>query len=772
MPTHASEHSSRTAKPTVDWAHGQQRADEFIKKLHISEKTYLVTGAASFPGMGCIGVIAPIPRLNFTGICLQDGPTGLNRNDLISVFPSGITVGATWDRQLMYERGSALGQEFRGKGANVFLGYHPHSPGPLGRHPLGGRNWEGFSPDPYLSGVAMAKTIEGVQEQGVQANAKHYIGNEQETQRSATVIDGVTVNAYSSNIDDRTMHELYLWPFANAIRAGVASVMCSYNRVNGTHSCENSHTVDGLLKKELGFQGFVVSDWSATRSLAKAVLAGQDMNMPGPADLDGFRTGKTLWGINLEAAVRNGTVPESRLDDMVRRILSPYFALGQDKGYPTVDPTSALAMAAQYNRQVPLANVGAVEARDVRGTHAELIREMGAAGTVLLKNSNGTLPLQKPKNIGVFGNAAGDLMSGFTSVSYAGTLNGYEFGTLDVGGGSGSARHSSIISPLHAIIIRTSQWKGRVQYLLDNERLAQDDFTSIWPVPEVCLVFLKTWASEGIDRTSFENNWNSTAVVESVSARCPSTIVITNSAGVNTLPWAESDNVTAILAAHLPGEQIGNSIVDVLFGDREPTGRLPYTIPRKDSDYDIPILNLTGPEATDSKAWQAKYTEGTLIDYRHFDARNITPLFEFGFGLGYTAFKLTSELSIHKTGNTTISAFPDPERTIQPDGNPDLFEELFSVSTQVENVGDRTGSTTVQLYASIPESDTPKVLRGFEKATVSAGQSINISFSLQRRDLSVWDVAHQAWRVPEGEFTLAVGLSSRDLPVQKKFEVL
>lgn len=163
--------------------------------------------------------------------------------------------------------------------------------------------------------------------------------------------------------------------------------------------------------------------------------------------------------------------------------------------------------------------------------------------------------------------------------------------------------------------------------------LAQDVFTSVYPSPDVCLVFLKTWAGEGADRTAFEADYDSTAVVNNVAARCPQrTVVITHSGGINTMPWATNPNVTAILAAHYPGQESGNSIMDVLYGDLNPSGRLPYTIAQKEADYNTQILNITGPEAEESWAWQVNFTEGQFIDYGHFDAKNITPLYEFGYG--------------------------------------------------------------------------------------------------------------------------------------------
>jgi beta-glucosidase len=636
--------------------------------------------------------------------------------------------------------------------------------GPLGRHPLGGRNWEGFSPDPYLTGQAMIASVQGQQSVGVQTSSKHFIGNEQETQRSNTFLeDGTEIKGISSNIDDRTLHELYLWPFADAVRSGTTSVMCSYNRVNETYSCENSELLTKILKKELGFEGYVVSDWFAGHSGVPSANAGLDLLMPGYMSQETIATGDSYFGRNLTQAVQNGSVPEARLDDMVRRVMTPYFLLGQDQDYPTIDPSSLSVLGQMYG-----VNVGPqVPARDVRGNHSALIRAVAAAGTVLLKNTNNTLPLVKPLNIGVFGNDAPDPTDGLTYLDPAPFPYGFDIGTLDIGGGSGSGRHSSLMSPLDAIKAHASTYGARVQYLTSNQVIAEGKFASIYPTPDVCLVFLKTFASEGTDRTAFEPDWNSTAVVTNVARECSNTVVVTHSAGVNTLPWANNPNVTAILAAHYPGEQSGNSIVDVLFGDVNPSGKLPYTIPLDESDYYLPIVNLTN--ATDPNAWQSNFTEGLFIDYRHFDAKNLTPLYEFGYGLSYTTFELGSSLSVDIVSKT-ISESPDSSLKTMPGGNPDLYTTLAMISTSISNTGSKLGATVVQLYLSFPQDSVPngtplKVLRGFQKISLAPEDTKSLNFNLTRRDLSYWDVVKQDWVIPAGDIDVLVGFSSRDLSV-------
>ncbi|TGO50862.1 hypothetical protein BCON_0174g00070 [Botryotinia convoluta] len=716
--------------------------------------------------MYCIGNISPIPRLNFTGICLNDGPAAVARQDLISVFPSGVTLAATWDRELVYQSYRALGEEFRGKGTHVALG--PVA-GPLGRHPLGGRNWEGFSPDPYLTGHLMTASITGIQSVGVQTSSKHFIGNEQETQRTNSQLpDGTNIDAISSNIDDRTLHELYLWPFADAVRAGTTSIMCSYNRINGTYACENPHLLNDILKGELGFQGYVVSDWFATHSGYPAANAGLDMDMPGYISQSAIYTGETYFGPHLISAIQAGNMTEDRLDDMVTRIMTPYFLLNQYSDYPTPDPSQTYVLANMYGfdfgAQIP--------ARDVRANHSSLIRQIGSAGTVLLKNTNNILPLSKPLNIGVFGNSAPDPTDGLTWPQSDPTT-GFDIGTLDIGGGSSSARHTTLISPLTALRNRAATYGARIQYLTNNALLSTSSFASIYPTPEICLVFLKTFSSEGVDRTSHPLDWNSTLVVNNIASFCNgNTIVITHSSGINTLPFAQNPSVSAILLAHYPGEESGNSIVDILFGDVNPSGKLPYTIPLHETDMHIPIVNLSTSEVQTkgANAWQSNFTEGLAIDYRGFEMKNITPLYEFGYGLSYTTFDLTSSPSIQilTNQNQSITARPNPHAPILPGGNTDLYTPLFTLTTSVKNTGTRTGATVLQLYISLPEKNTPegtpkKVLRGFEKVEMRGGEEKEVEFVLQRRDVSFWDTELGDWVVPEGEIGVTVGFSAQDL---------
>lgn len=653
--------------------------------------------------------------------------------------------------------------------------------GPMGRHALGGRNWEGFGPDPYLAGISVTESINGLQDAGVQTSTKHYIANEQETQRSSTINpDGSRTEGISSNVDDRTIHELYLWPFANAIKSGTSSIMCSYNRLNQEYSCENSYILQDVLRDELGFKGYVVSDWFATHSTAKSINAGLDLEMPGYLPTN--YTGSELWfGENVLNAIHNGSVTEDRVDEMIRNILTPYYYFGQDaKDYPPPDDAFAYVLLVQeasieLGRQLGLIPDGFVfpRGRDVRGDHAKIIREMGAAGTVLLKNVNDTLPLKSPKVIGVFGNDAGDFTNGFYRPSEP--PESVNTGTMIIGGGSGTGRASYVVSPLDAIKAKAKETDAQVFYVTHNEVLANKDFRGVYPPPELCLVFQQTFASESFDRTSLELDGNSTAVINNVADFCGNTVVVTHSGGVNTMPWANHTKIGAVLAAHYPGQESGNSVVDVLWGDVAPSGRLPYTVPRSAADAGPAVVNLTQP-VEDPLAWQADFTEGQLIDYRHYDAQGIEPLYEFGFGLTYTMFAIDEQGTSVALAAGPVADRPDGSNPVQPGGNPELWEDVVVVKTSVVNTGNRTAHAVPQLYVSFPDSapeGTPiKVLRGFEKVLIEAGESADVEFRLQRRDVSYWDTSDKAWVIPSGDFVFLVGFSSRDLPVEKTFEVL
>ncbi|RKL17621.1 putative beta-glucosidase G [Fusarium oxysporum] len=563
-------------KPASSWKNASDQARAFVAQLNTTEKIGIATGGYRRDGLACVGTIGKVERLGFQGICFSDGPSGYAKSDGVSIFSSGLTAAATWDKRLIceHEHAVVIGEEFRAKGAHVCLG---PSCGPMGRSVLGWRNWGLIS----LASLCMRPCLE--------------------TQRTQTTEeDGTVINALSSNIDERTLHEMYLWPFVDAVKAGTASVMCSYNRVNQTYSCANHHLLS-ILKDELAFPGYVVSDWYATHGTASFANTGLDLEMPGPVRAD---YGASYFGNYLLDPVNDDNVTKGRLNEMVERVLTLYFFLHQHEDFPALDPASATALSVnQFGYNTTQFAIKPVPARDVR----EYQRNTA------LENEN---------DIGVFGNGAPYPAIGSVYFGYENASISYEVGTLDQGGGSGIVRNNELIAPLDANQERVRKQGGWVQVLLEHKDIIDGKFRSIYPIPGVCLVFLKAFAAEGRDRESPDLDWNTTKVVESVASLCSNTVVIVNGPGIVLMPWADNENVTAILSAQYPGEEIGNSIVDVLWSEAEPASRLPYTIPRNTDDYSEPIFNLTEP-SNNPDEWSVDYTEGQFIDYRHFDAMDI-----------------------------------------------------------------------------------------------------------------------------------------------------
>lgn len=609
------------------------------------------------------------------------------------------------------------------------------------------------------------------------ACGKHFIGNEQETQRNLTIDNNnyeISLDAVSSNIDDRTMHEMYLWPFAEGVKNGLASLMCAYNRINETYACNNDATINKLLKTELGFQGYVMTDWGALHAGAiVGRLPGLDMVRPGP-----IGTNTSQYGYNLTYLVQNGQMPEWKLDDMVNRVLTPYYHLGQDD-YPTIDLDTAQLDAGMWGTDIPtydysfnLANLTDSQ-RNVRGNSSALVREIGAAGAVLLKNDNNLLPLKDPRQIVVLGNDAAAASGGPYWLDLPNTV-------LAVGGGSGTSRLTYQVDPVEAI---KKRWPdAAVQAVTLNEGIYQSTMATLYPAADVCLIFLKAFAGEGADRTTLLPDYNPEWVVGNATGNpklCPNTVVITHSAVPNIHPWV--NDVTAIIAGHLPGEQVGNSIVDVLSGDVNPSGKLPYTIAVQESDYNAPIVDFSSYGTSDRNIWQSDFTEQLMVDYRYFDSSNIQPLYEFGFGLSYTNFSV-SNLNI-KAASDSISTYPASLNgsLAPPGGNADLYTVAASVNVTVKNIGEVAGRAVPQLYIGSPSNpdsgdNTPipvKVLRGFERTKMlQPGDSVSVGFDLRRKDVSSWDVVNQEWAIPSGDFNVFVGQSSRDLPLTGKLTLV
>ncbi|KGO73250.1 Glycoside hydrolase, superfamily [Penicillium italicum] len=784
------------------WKESYVKAQEMVREMTLAEKVNVTTGTGWQMGL-CVGNTGPAELVKFPSLCLQDGPLGLRFAQNITAFPAGITTGATWNRELMQARGFALGKEARLKGVNIVLG---PSMGPLGMMPAGGRNWEAFGSDPVLQGVAAAETIRGIQKNGVMATAKHFIGNEQEHFRQS--FEWGTPTALSSNIDDRALHEVFAWPFAESVRADVASVMCSYQMVNNSYACENSKLMNGLLKDELGFQGFVQSDWLAQRSGVHSAISGLDMSMPG----DGLHwaDGVPLWGTELTRAALNTSVPMERLNDMVTRIVAAWYHFQQDSwelpapegdGGPNFSSWTKERVGHLHEGSPDNDATGVVNKFiDTQGTgehaHSIIARQIAAEGTVLLKNVNKTLPLSRTQStpngkyrVGVYGEDAGPGQGPNACAD-----RGCNQGTLASGWGSGAVDFPYLISPWEALQHAWPKDSVDVQAYLTNNVGPQD-----LAEQDLCLVFVNADGGEGFirsdgidaDRNDLFLQKNGTQLVEDVAKHCGSgqgkTVVIVHSIGPIVMEsWIDLPGVHAVLYANLPGEESGDALVDVLFGDVDASGRLPYTIGRSLEDYGPGAQVLY--EHPDPSVPQVDLNQALYIDYRYFDKFNITPRFEFGFGLSYTAFDY-SALSIeklqkksqwpskrptneinppaydNKQNDPATSLFPPGFRALRkyiypylptlegtepgpypypegynkpqnpsaagggPGGNPSLYEPMLELTVEVTNTGTRTGQDVIQVYVSFPEDVAEHRGLGWSRESIEFPERVLRNFS-------------------------------------------
>jgi beta-glucosidase len=459
------------------------------------------------------------------------------------------------------------------------------------------------------------------------------------------------------------------------------------------------------------------------------------MTMPGTD----FEKKNVYWGPQLQTAINNKQVQQSRLDDMVKRILAAWYLLGQDKGYPT----------ATFNSWK-------IGSRDVGGTHKTNVRAMARDGIVLLKNTASALPLAKPKSIAVIG------LDSIVAPKGANACvdRGCNDGTLAMGWGSASVEFPYLVAPLDAIKTR-AQSDGTTVTSSPNDNTSQG--ASAAQNADVAIVCINADGGEGYitvegnDRKDLNAWHNGNALVSAVAAANKKTIVVVHSVGPIIMEeWIDNPNVAAVVWAGLPGQESGNGLVDILYGVASPSGKLPYTIAKKPEDYGTTI-SRGGNDAN----WDL------FVDYRRFDKNNIAPRFEFGFGLSYTNFTY-SDLSVEGKP----SAGP-ATGTKGPGGPADLWETVATVSAKIANSGGVAGAEVPQLYLGYPSgSGEPlKQLRGFTKLKLAAGASGTATFKIRRRDMSIWDEGKKSWSVPTGEFGVFVGASSRDVRLTGKITV-
>jgi len=545
------------------------------------------------------------------------------------------------------------------------------------RDPRWGRAFESVGEDPYLNGILGAANIKGVQSTGAMAQVKHLAVYNQEANRNTPSDNAI--------VDQRTLQEIYLPAFQYSTQDGAASsVMCSYSTINGTYACQNPSLLTTNLRSQFGFGGFVTSDWGATHATAASANAGLNQDMPGN---DGY------YGSALVSAVNSGSVSQSTLNALTSQVLTQMFAFGLFDKPPTGSPGQTATSSG---------NVTAA-------------RQLAQEGTVLLKNGGSVLP---------FG-------SGVSSIAVIGA--DASTGARTVGGGSAGVNSSGTVTPLTGITNRAGSGI-KVSY---NDGSNSGSAASLAASSSVAVVFVSKYESEGGDLSNIDLAGSDNSLISAVAAANPHTVVVLNTGSAVTMPWLNA--VQGVLEAWYPGQEDGNAIAGLLFGDINPSGHLPVTFP----------ASLSQVPASTTAQWpgsggQVQYSEGLKVGYRWYDAQGLTPLFPFGYGLSYTGFAFSN---LHVGALTQGGA--------------------ATVTATVTNTGSRQGADVAQVYVTDPASsgEPAKHLEGFARVDLQPGQSKTVSFQLTQRNLRYWNTGAGNWATSTGDYTIAVGDSSRNLPL-------
>ena len=653
------------------------KIESLVSQMTLKEKAGLCSGAD-------VWHLKSVKRLGVVGKMVSDGPHGLRtqraESDHLGIngsikavcFPAACATAASFDRELLYELGDTLGRECIAEGVSVLLGPAIN----IKRTPLCGRNFEYFSEDPYLSGELAKEYVKGVQKNGVGVSVKHFAANNQETDRMIV----------SADMDERTLREIYFPAFEKTVKkAKPYTVMCSYNAINGEYSSQNKRLLTDILRGEWGFDGYVMSDWGAVIDRVKALAAGLDLEMPGG---DG-ETDKEI-----EEAVKSGALDEKILDRAVYRILSVSEKCVSDE-------TAAKGM-------------------DLKRDHETAVRIAGEC-MVLLKNSDGVLPLKEKEKVVFIGEFAKNPR--------------YQ------GGGSShiNAYRQTSAFETAAAYCDVSFEQG---YDLSSEENSEELLKSAVNAAkraDKAVIFAglpDSYESEGYDREHLRLPRSHDRLVEEVSKVQPNTVVVLHNGSPVEMPWA--DKVKGILEAYLGGEGVGEATADVLYGKVNPSGKLPETFPLKLSDNPS-YLNFPGDGG------RCAYKEGIYVGYRYYDKKEMPVLFPFGHGLSYTEFDY---------GDLRVEG--DAEHGV-------------TVRVKVKNTGKTFGKETVQIYIGhTGKVSTPvRQLKGFEKLALAPGEEKVAEFTLDKRAFSYYDVKAADWRTEGGEYAIEVGSSSRDIRLRQ-----
>ena len=769
------------SKYNISWEESYKKAEEFISNLNLTERIGLLYGTENMKFITpivknmsekaylCVGQVDPLKnsKVDFKGMCLQDGPAGVRfANGTGISWQAAINTAATFNKKLMYEIGKAQGEESKEKGINTFLSPCVN----IMRTPQAGRVWEAFGEDPFYSGVCATEIIKGIQDAGVIATIKHFVGNDQETYRHSS----------SSNIKKNALMDIYVEPFYRPIHeANVGAVMAGYNALNNTYCCENKFLLTDILRDILDFKGFVMSDWWAIYSNhSDSFNSGLDMNMPGgyspgPFDeehmYDHYGRNHSFW-TPLEEYVKTKEVEEKRVNESAKRIIATMYKLNQMENYPQVD----LYKETKTNERKNLQRKAATESQ------------------ILLKN-DGILPLKNIKKIAVIGNDALDRDCGIEDeLECNNSTNLVLNGNVPLGYGSGTTKFGYLISPLQGIselaekkninvissgkLIYTDEKRGEntvhISALedIDNGVKTSKD-------ADVVIVFAKATSGEEYsvvektigDRLDLDLWHGANELIEKIYDVNKNIVVVINAPAVVNLPWLSK--VRAVLFSGFPGAESGHAIADILFGEVNPSGHLPYTWAELDQ-YCTRInflSNLTIIDEETRKSWkdefryegvdsaglkddrpdhdkeQYNYTEGLYVGQRWFNKYNKKFIFPFGHGLSYSTF-FYSDLTVKMT------------------------KEGLTAEFNVKNISPVLGQAVPMMFLTFPDNigDYPKyIFKGFEKVEIKPGETQKVTIFADEHALSYFNEEQNKYiRVDNG--FIKVDIAENGDPSQTK----
>ncbi|MGA2589425.1 MAG: glycoside hydrolase family 3 C-terminal domain-containing protein [Bryobacteraceae bacterium] len=701
--------SKKPAGPWMDKSLSpDQRADMVIKEMTLEEKIQLVHGT----GWGALRAGEPVPpgsnqgagfvpgidRLGIPAINMADSAVGVRMSAVqgryATLLPSALAAAASWNPEAAFLYGAVIGRELRDQGFNMSIGGGVN----ITREPRNGRNFEYAGEDPVLAGTMVGQLMRGLQAQQILGDIKHYALNDQETGR----------NIMNVILDKRAMRETDLLAFQIALKiAQPAGVMCSYNKVDGDYACENDYLLNHVLKKDFGFQGWVLSDWGGTHSATKAALNGLDQEMPGDK----------YFGAPLKTAVDSGQVPMARLNDMVHRILRSMFAVGVIDNPPVhsvPDPFRGLQDAQHIAEQ----------------------------SIVLLKNAGNQLPLDSAaiQSIALIGSHAN-----------VGVLSGGGSAQVDPPGGDAVTHYKGVSQWMHPVWFPSSPLKyisakapkAKVAY---NDGADMAAAASLAKESEVAIVFVNQYMSESRDAATLSLPDNQDALVSAVAAANPHTIVVLETGGPVSMPWI--DGVQGVLAAWYPGIGGAQAIAAILFGDVNPSGKLPVTFAKSEADLPHPqVPGIDLKPANRPPPFDVSYTEGLKVGYKWFEAENKQPLFPFGHGLSYTTFAYSLSHTDAAGDGALIWHGMGPQGKQQ------------TVIFNVKNTGKRAGAEVAQVYAVLPDAagEPFKRLVAWKRVPLAPGETKTVTLELDPLYLSIFNVEKDAWELPTGEYHVSVG---------------